>query len=442
MSLLGLIGGLVLLIVLVLRGAHLLIAAPISALLISLSSGMTIFPQEETVGAINFIDSYMNGFTGFFKSWFFMFLLGAIFGKVMEHSGTADSVANWIVVNIGLKHASLAVVIACAVLTYGGVSLFIVAFSVYSLALSLFKKANLPRRFLPAVIAFGSATFTMTSAGSPEIQNWIPMQFLGTTPYAGWQVSIAISIFIALTGYFWLQKLIKKAITQGECFQGRQDDPNPMDTHSLPNPKLGLLPLFCVLFITFIGHEKFGTSALILALSGGIALTYLINYSHFKNPFQAMTDGATGSLIAIANTCAVVGFGAVAKETPAFSNIVELLGTMPGGGLFSAAIAVSVICALTGSASGGQTIALPLLTPLYIGADVDASQRVDPEELHRVVTIASGGLDAMPHNGYVVTLIRSICGESHKEAYIPLAKLTVVIPLIGAVLAIILFNIF
>lgn len=165
LSMIGLIGGLLLLIVLTMRGMNLFIAGPLSALVVALTSGMPLFPQLVKEGEANFVGNYMSGFTGFIASWYLMFLLGAVFGKVMEDSGAADSVSRWIVSKLGMKRAVLAIVLACAVLTYGGVSLFVVAFSVYPMALSLFKQADLPRRFIPAALAFGSVTFTMTSAG-------------------------------------------------------------------------------------------------------------------------------------------------------------------------------------------------------------------------------------------------------------------------------------
>ena len=160
LSMLGLAGGLGLLIWLTLRGVNLFIAAPLCALLVALTSGVALFPTEAVESS--FLTLYMDGFAGFLSAWFFMFLLGSLFGKFMEDSGAADSVARYIVDKLGMKHAVLAVVIACAVLTYGGVSVFIVAFSVYPMALSLFKDANLPRRFIPATLAFGSVTFTLT----------------------------------------------------------------------------------------------------------------------------------------------------------------------------------------------------------------------------------------------------------------------------------------
>ena len=201
LSMIGLIGGLILLIVLTMRGMNILIVGPISALFVALLSGLPLFPQLVGEGEANLVSNYMAGFTGFIASWYLMFLLGAVFGKVMEDSGAADSVSRFVVDKLGMKFAVFAIVLACAVLTYGGVSLFVVAFSVYPMAVSLFKQADLPRRFIPAALAFGSVTFTMTSAGSPEIQNWIPIDYLGTTPYAGWEVSAIVAVFMAVFGY-------------------------------------------------------------------------------------------------------------------------------------------------------------------------------------------------------------------------------------------------
>ena len=428
LSLLGLLGGLVLLIVLTIRGMNLFIAAPLCAALVALSSQLPIF-----IGDVNFVSQYMQGFSGFIAAWFFMFLLGSLFGKFMEDTGAADSVAQWIVDKIGLKHTLGAVVLACAILTYGGVSVFVVALSVYPMALSLFKDANLPRRFIPAALAFGSVTFTMTSAGSPEIQNWIPIKYLGTSPFAGWQVSLIVAIFMASFGYWWLKRMVQKAVANGEVFEHRDDDPQ-IPERDYPHPVTGFLPLLVVLILSFLLHEKLQQLALIVALGGGVLSIMLLNFRYFHNLNQAITDGTTGALIAIGNTAAVVGFGAVAKATPAFQQSVELMTQIPGSGLLGAALAVSVIAGMTGSASGGQAIALPLLAPHYL------AQGVNPEQLHRVVSISSGALDSLPHNGYVVTTIRAICKETHQRAYWAVGALTVVVPLIGLLMAIFLFN--
>ncbi|KAA9029991.1 GntP family permease [Niallia endozanthoxylica] len=430
----GLIGGLGLLIYLTMRGMNLLIAAPLSALFVTLLNGLPLFPQLAEEGAANFLTNYMAGFSGFIASWYLMFLTGAIFGKVMEDSGAADSISKWIVGKIGMKRAALAIIIACAVLTYGGVSLFVVAFSVYPMAVSLFKEANLPRRFIPAALAFGSTTFTMTSAGSPEIQNWIPIEYLGTNAYAGWEVSLIVAVFMMVFGYWWLTKVIKNAVNKGEKFIERDTDNLEVREH-LPNPMLSLIPLLVVLVISFIFHDSLKQSALIIALTSGIIATYLINRKYFRNVGKAISEGTIGAIIAIANTSAVVGFGGVVKATASFEQVVAYMTEIPGSPLIGGALAVSIIAGLTGSASGGQAIALPLLAPHYLDIGVD------PEALHRVVAISSGSLDSLPSGGYVVTTIRSIAGETHRDAYPMFGALTVIVPAIGVVLAVLLFSI-
>jgi H+/gluconate symporter-like permease len=434
LSMIGLVGGLALLITFTMRGVNLLLAAPAAALWVAAFSGMPLLPQLAPQGQTDLLSSYMEGFSGFTASWLMMFLLGAVFGKLMEDSGAADSVAAWIIKRIGMRNGALAIVIACAVLTYGGVSLFVVAFSVYPMAVSLFREANLPRRFIPAALAFGSTTFTMTSAGSPEIQNWIPIKYLHTSPYAGWQVSLVVAVFMMVFGYWWLQRMIRKAVRNGEGFLPRDSDP-PVNNRKLPSPYISLIPLLVVLLGCFWLHQRLAQSALIIALLGGVLATVLLHRNSFLHFGKAVTEGITGSLIAIANTAAVVGFGGVVKKTPAFAAAVEQMINIPGNPLVGSAIAVCVIAGITGSSSGGQAIALPLLASHYL------SMGVNPEALHRVAAISSGSLDHLPHGGYAVTTIRAIAGETHQQAYLPFGAVTVVVAALGMILAITLFTI-
>ena len=450
LSAIGLVGALALLIWMTVRGVNILIAGPVAAAIVAATSGIAWLPPLAVADTPDFATSYMAGFTGFFADWFLMFLLGAIFGEVMAASGAAASVAQWIVDKIGIGHAVLAVVAACAVLTYGGVSVFIVGFAVYPLAVHLFRQANLPRRFIPAALCFGSVTFTMTSAGSPEIQNLIPMQYLGTTAYAAWQVSLAVALLMAGLGYFLLRRMVARAVAAGEGFDARGDDDTHDESVALPNAGLCLLPLIAVLGVflifqypqdlgalsTILPGETLGKWALVVALGAGTLLAVLIGRHEARAMPAAFSRGATGAVVAITNTCAVVGFGAVAALSPAFQKALDIVQNLPGDPLIGAAIAVTVIAGLTGSASGGQSIALPLIAPGYIDAGAN------PAELHRTVAIASGALDSLPHNGYVVTTIRAICGETHQAAYAPVAVLTVLVPLLGLVVALGLFMAF
>ena len=191
-----------------------------------------------------------------------------------------------------------------------------------------------------------------------------------------------------------------------------------------------------VLALSFLLHERLHTAALIVALFAGCVATALVGWRQLRAPGKALAEGSTGALVAIGNTAAVVGFGAVAKSAPAFALTVDWITHLPGGGIVNAAIAVSLIAAMTGSASGGQAIALPILAPLYL-----LGQGVDAAQLHRSVALASGALDAMPHNGcYIVTTIRAICGETHKAAYWPMAAMTMAVPTLGLVICLVLFS--
>lgn len=432
LSLFGLLAALALLVTLTVRGMNLFVATPLCALVVALTSGIALLPPLASAGQDNLIGAYMGGFTGFIGSWFFMFLLGSIFGKLMEDSGAAESIARQVLARIGEKRAALAVVVACAILTYGGVSLFVVAFSVYPTALSLFRAADLPRRFIPAALAFGSVTFTMTSAGSPEIQNWIPIQFLGTSPWAAWQASAIVALVMAGAGYAWLVAMLRRARARGEHFEARAGDPTPSRS-DLPPAWRAMVGPVLVLAVSFALHERLQTSALILALLAGSLGVMAGCWRSRQRPAQAIAEGSTGALIAIGNTAAVVGFGAVAKAAPAFMVAVNALTHLPGSGVATAAFAVSVIAAMTGSASGGQAIALPLLAPAFL------AQGVNPDHLHRAVAISSGVLDSLPHNGYVVTTIRAICNETHRDAYGAVGALTVIVPGLGLLLCLGLF---
>ncbi len=437
-SMIGLISGLIFLIVLALRGMNLFLAAPLCALIVAYSGGVVIF---DTDGGENFVNGYMEGFSGFIYSWFFMFLLGSLFGKLMDGTGAATSLAQWVVSKLGHKHAILAVVGACAFLTYGGVSVFVVAFSVYPMAYNLFKDADIPHRFIPAALAFGSGTFTMTSAGSQEIQNWIPTKYLGTTPYAAWEVSFLVALFMMVTGFIWLKWMVKRANQSGEGFGSTKNkvyekelSPSQDDTKNLPHPITAVIPLVMVLLTSYFTHKTLYENALIVALLVGCISLAVINYKFVVDASKIVSEGTYGALLAIGNTSAVVGFGTVVKLSPAFAVIVATVTNMEGSSLLTAAVAITLVAGITGSASGGQTIVLPELAPHYLESGMN------PEHLHRITSISSGALDSMPHNGYAVTTIRVICQETHKTAYLPMAGLTLIIPVLASLLAIFLMN--
>lgn len=445
LSFVGLIIGLGLLMFLTIRGINIIISAIFCAAIVALAGGLNLMEALTS--------HYMGGFTGFFASWFLTFLLGAIFGKVMEDTLAANAIADWVRRRFGTGRAVFAVVAACALMTYGGVSVFIVAFTVYPIAFSLFKSANLPHRFIPAALVFGSISFTMTSPGSPEIQNLIPTQYFGTTPTAGGWIGVFIGISIMTVGGIVLGRLVKKAVARGEVFnldhlQGsaageaaaavEENDLGEIIGKNLPNIIISLLPLVTVVLVLNITAQFIKTEeAVLIALFAGIIIGWGFMYRNaIGTHWKALTKGTENAISAIANTCAVVGFGAVAAKVPAFMAIVDGLTNMPGLEYAGLALAVTLIAAITGSASGGLGIALPILAPIYM------AQGLDPGAMHRISALASGGLDSMPHNGYIVTTINGVCKETHKRAYFPVFVMSVVIPSAFLILAVILYMFF
>ncbi|MFT0141585.1 GntP family permease [Alcanivoracaceae bacterium MT1] len=430
-SFIGLFAGLALLVVLTMRGVNIIISAVLCAVLVALCSGLSLRDAM--------LDSYMDGFTGFFTTWFPAILLGAIFGQLMDDSGAAKAIArksrDW----FGEKRAIMAVVGASAILTYGGVSVFVVGFSVYPIAYELFKGANLPHRFIPAAMVFGSISFTMTSPGSPEVQNLIPTEYFGTTAVAGGFIGVLCGITILMIGAFAIRTLVRRAIAAGETF----DPPAASRNHggsetdsSIPiiaalTPLVVLVGGFNVLALIF---EMRAVEALLIAMVASLALGFTLFHRHLHQHGRTLGLGADNALVATANTCAVVGFGAVAALTPAFKEIVAVLTDLPGLEYAGLAMAVTAIAGITGSASGGLGIALPILAPIYQGMGLDNGA------MHRISALASGGLDSLPHNGYVVTTIRAICKETHQRAYPAVFVASVLVPSLVLALAVVLYT--
>ncbi|MBY0053191.1 GntP family permease [Brevibacillus agri] len=442
LSFFGLIIGLGLLIFLTMRGINIIVAAIVCAAVVAASGGLGL---EEAMST-----HYMDGFTGFFKSWFLTFLLGAVFGKVMEDTQAAKAIADWVRRKLGAGRAVFAVVAACAIMTYGGVSVFIVAFSVYPIAVALFKEADLPHRFIPAALVFGSITFTMTSPGSPEIQNLIPTQFFGTTPGAGGWIGVAMALLLMVSGGLYLSRAVAKAVKSGEGF-GYTYDPKAAGSANeevaataaeaaetkLPPILLAIAPLVLVVAaLNLLSSYISTTSAVLIALLIGIFAGLVLMNKYARHYWAMFAKGTENALIATANTCAVVGFGAVAAKVPAFSAIVDTLVGLEGLEYVSLGLSVTLIAAITGSASGGLGISLPILAPIYM------SQGLDPGAMHRISALASGALDSLPHNGYIVTTVRAVCHETHQRAYRPIFVLSVVIPFAVLCLAIVLYMMF
>lgn len=426
----GILIGLVLLMFLAYRGYSIVWVAPVSALVVAAFGGLPLLDSYKEV--------YMSGFVGFTKSWFPVFMLGAIFGHLMDYTGAARSLAQWLTKIFGAKRAILGVIIGCAVLTYGGISLFVVVFAMYPLALSLFREANITRKLIPGTIALGSFTFTMTALpGSPQIQNIIPTQYYHTTPMAGPIMGITAAAFMFGLGYLYLSWREKNYTAKGEVFtEPKNVEAKEVDLTDLPHPALAVLPLLTVVLSLNLGSKIFGSEVdIIQALLAGIIVAMLVSFKKYKGFTTAISGGANGSITAIINTSAAVGFGSVVRAVPGFQTLTNMVLGIKGSPLISQAVAVNVLAGATGSASGGMGIALEALGEKYYQIALETG--MSPEAFHRVASLASGGLDTLPHNGAVLTLL-AITGMTHKESYIDIFVTSLLLPVLSSIPAIIM----
>ncbi|HKM01547.1 MAG TPA: GntP family permease [Sedimentibacter sp.] len=420
----GIILGLVLLMFLAYRGYSILWVAPVCALVVGLTGGLNLLDMYK--------ETYMTGLAGYVKSWFPVFMFGAIFGHLMDYTGAAKSIAHWLTQTLGAKRAIMGVVVGCGVLTYGGISLFVVVFAMYPLGLELFREANITRKLLPGAIALGSFTFTMTAIpGTPQIQNIIPTNYYGTTPTAAPIMGILAAALMFGLGMVWLSYREKKFTAAGDVFtEPKGKEAVEVDYTNLPNPFLSFLPLITVIVtMNFLGWD------IILALLSGIVLSMLISFNKYKGFTKSISNGAVGSITAILNTAAAVGFGTVVKSVPGFAVLTEVLLNVPGTPLISEAIAVNLLAGATGSASGGMSIALEALGEKYMA--IAAETGISPAAFHRVASLASGGLDTLPHNGAVLTLL-AVTGMTHKDSYIDIMMTSLILPVVSSIPAILL----
>ncbi|UYO74305.1 GntP family permease [Halomonas qinghailakensis] len=468
MGMLAIIISLLLLMFFAYRGISVLLLAPLMASLAVLLSGDVAFLLPV------YTDTFMKALGNYVIQFFPLFLLGALFGQLMADSGAAQSISNGIVNRLGTHHVVLTVVIACAVLTYGGVSLFVVAFAIYPISRELFRQANVPKRLIPASIALGSFTFTMTALpGTPSIQNAIPIPYFGTNSFAAPGLGVIAGLIMLGLGILYLQSRVKKAAACGEGYGTHTEreatdttDTTTADTatNSAPTMPLAiaLIPLvmviglnalftygiFPAMDLSFISDNfenvtpsrQTGLWAVLIALLSASAWLIITRWRYWQDLKATVNQGCLGSLLPIFNTASEVGYGAVIATLAGFAIIRDaVLNVSPGNPLISEAMAMSVLAGITGSSSGGLSIALQTLGSEYLAMAEQAG--ISPELMHRVATLAAGGMDTLPHSGAVITLL-AICGLTHRQSYGNLAMVTILLPIAALVSVITLGTLF
>lgn len=425
------------------RGYSVILFAPLAAL------GAVLLTQPAAVAPV-FSDIFMDKLVGFVKLYFPVFLLGAVFGKLIEFSGFSRSIVSAVTRLMGQNKAMPVIILVCALLTYGGVSLFVVVFAVYPFAAEMFRQSQIPKRLMPATIALGAFTFTMDALpGSPQIQNIIPTTFYGTTSWAAPWLGILGSAFVAIGGWLYLEAMRRKAQRNGEGYgTNLVNEPETPADLNLPHPFIALLPLMVVgianliftwlIPLTYGGHflidlpglkaplesdvkKMVAIWAVMAALLCGIVTIFLFAWRSLKGK---LADGSKvavgGAMLASLNTASEYGFGGVIAALPGFVQVADALKAIPNP-LINQAITINILSGITGSSSGGMSIALAAMADRFIEAAHAAG--IPLEVMHRVASMATGGMDTLPHNGAIITLL-AVTGLTHRQAYKPILGIT------------------
>ncbi|MBO9353753.1 GntP family permease [Bordetella petrii] len=467
MGLFAILVALALLMWLAYRGWSVLLLAPAAALLTALLSGEVLLA--------NWTSTFMGGAGAFVLRWFPLFLLGGIFGKLMDDSGSITSIAHYLTKRLGVKRTMLAVVLASAVVTYGGVSVFVAFFVLVPMTREMFKAANIPARLMPAAIGLGAFTFTMSAMpGTPSTNNAIPMPYFGTTTFAAPGLGIIASLITLAFGMWWLQRAEAKARAAGEVYTEEDSDivisekvreqatnsgdfdPAELEhgkrSEAYPPFAFAVAPLAVVIVVNFLmaliilpridfsvleseawGIDvgaSIGVWSVLIALAAANLTVIALNFKRLGSLRQSLDAGANSSALPILTIASLVGFGAVVAAMPTFSVVRDAVLEIPGGPLVSLVVAMNSLAALTGTASGGMAIALNALGSEYMRMAVEYG--IDPSLMHRLTVVSAGTLDALPHNGTVLLLLQ-ISKQTHAGSYFDMFMTVIVGVLISLV---------
>lgn len=466
LALIGVLLSLALLITLAYRGHSVIIVAPLTALVATLFSGAPLLATYTQI--------FMPAAGKFFISFFPLFLVGAIFGQLMTVSGYAHALAVWISDLLGPKRAVLATVIATTLLTYGGVSAWVIAFTMYPIAKALFEEASIPKRLMPAAIALGIFTFaTAALPGSPQIHNAIPTKFFGTTTYAAPLLGTIGGVVTFALGMAWLEYRARTMVAAGEDFaytrdpQGRaraeKNAPSTSDADILDafegtpihNKHLqGLIALFPILVVVvmnllfvyvfsktmnfdYLADKKFGETSIgevmglwsvTVALATAIIAVFIMRPRRVNKYIEGMSTGAKNSVLPVLTTASEVAYGAVIASLAVFAMIRDGIFSISDNALVVAGVSTAAISGITGSSSGGLSITLTAFGQQL--AEMANQQGISLELLHRTMAMASVSFDSLPHNGAIITLLL-VCGLTHRDSYKDIGVVTVIVPLIG-----------
>lgn len=439
-GILGLLLGLVTLVLLVFKKVPTVLAVCAAALV----AGITNSIEPWTI-----LNTLASGTGSTFASYMFVFFLATLYGELMSSTGCANTISDTFIKIFGKKRVVMIISLTTGLLVYGGVTAMVVCFTIAPIGISLLKEADVSKRFLPAIISLGMCTFALTALpGTPQLNNIIPTEVFGTTSMAAPVLGLIAAAVMFFLGLFYLQHVVDKSIKNGETFDPstvKEGSYEVMDKKDCPNTLLSFLPLIILMVayrifesVDIFGYN-FASHGTYSAVSTAMLLSvlYLIVLGIVRNQkskvLSTLQKGSVDWIMPLLNFSMIVGFGSVIKITSGFASLTDLVLSIPLPAYVSAAISVCLLAGVTGSASGGMKIALSseALVNSWVNSGVNLSA------LHRILSVASCGLDSLPHCGGILATL-NVCNETHSSSYKDIFVVTVIIPIIATVVIIVL----
>lgn len=434
----GIIGcllGFIIVIFLVYKNFSPFIASILGAIFVVVVNGLSLTQSLTEI--------YFPQLARFVAGYFGIFLFGAIMARIYADSGAAVSIADKIM-NLLLKEEStenkkqitgiVIVMLMTGILGMGGIITSVAVIIVYPLALSVFEKANIPKRFSFAALALGAYTWVCTMPGSPQVTNLIPMAQLGTSSTAGLIPGIVGGIVGIVLMVFVLNKLVSRAKKNGETFAYGPKDVKYDITKEKPNPFVALLPLI-VLFVTF-NFFKVDIN-LCLLISCIISIVLFWNFMKENGILPTLNTGAFNALAPMCTVGAIVGFANIITSTDSFKLLVDgIFNSLSVGPIPLILIFCGLIAALTGGSATGFLVSLPIITPVLVD-----QMGVSPEIIHRAGLFMGTATSMLPYSG-VILMFLPLADLKLKDIYGPVFATCFICGIVASTVVAIMFTLF
>ncbi|MBR0040688.1 MAG: GntP family permease [Oscillospiraceae bacterium] len=412
---LAIILGFAVLVVLCMLNINIVIASFAAAFVVTVCAGM---PFAETM-----ITVFFTRFGSIIGALFPMFLFGAILAKLYTYSGGATQIAET-VANTLFRSAHtekkkytlgfLSVILASAILCYGGINAAVALIAIYPIAIGIFQKAGIPKRFIMGAICGGAFTFALSGPGSPQPTNVVAMA-IGSSSYCGLVAGIVGCIVEIAVMLLVFTRMCVKATAGGETFVPGPKDVFAVEDGKFPRFIVTLIPIVVLLVIFNVFSVNISVSLLITALVASVCFLPQLGW---KNVLKSFNEGAVGALTPAVAIAGVNGFAAVVQSVPEYQAMIDGLLSSTLHPVLMLVVCVAVICMMTGGSTTGTQIALPIIAPALTKMGLSLSF------VHRVGTFAATMLDSLPNSGAVIMAV-GLADLKMKDGYPPVFVSTV-----------------